>query len=80
MGSSQFWLQILDPDPITDETPPSLGGNKETVARLRDGEAAGVCNIREKLLKAGGTTMICKLHCFLTAITSKLNKMHKEEK
>lgn len=62
MSSSQFWLQIMDADPTIDETPAFLGGNKETVARLRDGEAAGVCNIREKLIKAGGTIMIYKLH------------------
>ena len=38
-------LQTLDADPPIDETAPSIGDVKETVANLRDGKAAGICNI-----------------------------------
>ena len=63
-------LQTLDADPPIDETAPSIGDVKEAVAaKLRGGKAAaGICNIRAELLKAGGEAMIRGLHAVLTAV------------
>ena len=55
---------MLDADPPTDETAPSIYHVKEAVAKLRCGKAAGVCNISAELLKA----MIHRLHAVLTAV------------
>ena len=38
------------------------------MAKLRDGKAAGICNISAELLKAGGEAMIRGLHAVLTAV------------
>ena len=57
-------LQTLDADPPIDGT----GDVKEAVAKLRDGKAAGICNISAELLKAGGEAMIRGLYAVLTAV------------
>ena len=61
-------LQTLDADPPIDETAPSIDDVKEAVAKLRDGKAAGICNMRAELLKAGGEAIICGLHAVLIAV------------
>ena len=64
--SGQLWtagLQMLDADLPIDKTAPSIGDVKETVAK-----AAGICNIRVELLKAGGEAMTHGLHAVLTAV------------
>ena len=55
-------LQTLDTDPPIEETAASIGDVKDSVAKLRGGKAAGICNISAKLLNAGGETMIRGLH------------------
>ena len=57
-----------DTDPPIDETAPSIYDVKEAVAKLREGNAACVCNISAELLKAGDEAMIRGLHAVLTAI------------
>ena len=59
---------MLDNDLPIDKTAPSIGDVKEAVAKLRGGKAAGVCNLSEELLKAGGEAMISGLHAVLTAV------------
>ena len=61
-------MQTLDADPPIDETAPSICDIKEAVANLRGGKAAGICNIRAELLKAGGEAMTHGLHAVLTAV------------
>ena len=41
---------------------------KGAVTKLRDGKAAGICNISAELLQALGMAMIYVLHALLTAI------------
>ena len=36
---------MLDTDSSIDETEPSIDDLKETVAKLRDGKADGICNV-----------------------------------
>ena len=57
-------LQVMDADPSINKAAPSIDEAKETVAKLRGGKAAGICNINAELLKAGG----CRLHVVLTAV------------
>ena len=45
---------------------PSIDEVKEAVAKLRDGQATGICNIDAQLLIAGGEAMIRGLHAVLT--------------
>ena len=59
---------MLDTDLPIDLTAPSTEYVKEAVAKLRDGKAAGVCNINAELLIAGGgrgvnTAQCTKLRC-----------------
>ena len=61
-------LQTLNADPPIDVTAPSIDDVKEAVAKLRGGKAAGICNISEELLKAGGEAMIRGLHAVFTAV------------
>ena len=55
-------LQTLDADPPINEIVPSIVDVKEAAAKLRGGKAAGICNIKAELLKAGGATMVRGLH------------------
>ena len=55
-------LQMLDDDPTINKTAPSTDDVKEAVAKLRDGKAAGICNISTELLKTGGKAMIHGLY------------------
>ena len=41
---------------------------REAVAKLRSGNAAGICNISAELVKAGGEAMIRGLHAVLTVV------------
>ena len=61
-------LQVMDADPPINEAAPSIDKVKKAVAKLRDGKAAGICNISAELLKAGGEAMIRGLHAVLTAV------------
>ena len=61
-------LQVMDVDPSINEATPSIDEVKEAVTKLRDGKAAGICNISAELLKAGGEAMIRGLHAVLTAV------------
>ena len=61
-------LQTLDADLPIDEAASSIDDVKETVAKLKGGKAAGICNISPELLKAGGEAMICRFHAVLTAL------------
>ena len=61
-------LQVVDADPPINEAAPSIDEVKEAVAKLKDGKAAGICNISAKLLKAGGEAMIHGLHAVLTVV------------
>ena len=61
-------LQLLDADPPINEATPSIDRVKEAVAKLKDGKAAGICNISVELLKAGGEAMIRELHAVLTVV------------
>ena len=61
-------LQMLDADPLIDETAPFIGVVKAAVAKLKGGKAAGICNISAELPKAGGEAMIRGLRAVLTAV------------
>ena len=60
-------LHVMDADAPINEAPPSIEV-KETVAKLRGGKAAGICNISVELHKAGGKAMIRGLHAVLSAV------------
>ena len=47
-------LEVMDADPLINETAPSTDDVKEVVKNLRDGKTAGFCNISAEVLKAGG--------------------------
>ena len=61
-------LQVVDADPLINETVPCLDRIKEAVARLSGRKVAGICIISAELLKAGGKTMIRGLYAVLTAV------------
>ena len=61
-------LQTLDGDSPIDETASSTDDVKEALAKLKDGKAAAICNIRAKLLKVGDEAIIRLLPAFLTAL------------
>ena len=61
-------IQALDADPLIDETSPSTDDIKEAVAKLRSGQAVGICYISVELLKAGCETMMLGLYGVLTAV------------
>ena len=61
-------LQVMDADMPINEAARSIDEDKEAVAKLRDGKAAGICNISAELLKARGEAMIRELQAFLTAV------------
>lgn len=44
-------LQVSDADPSIKKGSPFSDGVREAVAKLKGGEAFGICNIRAKLLK-----------------------------
>ena len=50
--------QVLDADISINEVAPFINEVKEAVEKLRDGKAAGICNINAELLKAKGEVMI----------------------
>ena len=51
-----------------DEAAPFIDRVKEAVAKLRDGKAAGICNISAEMLKVGGKAMIRRFYDVLTAV------------
>ena len=55
-------LQVMDADQSINEAAFSIDEVKEAVAKLRDGKAAGICNMSAELLKAGDEAMIRGLH------------------
>ena len=61
-------LQVMDADPPINEAASSLDEVKKAVAKLRDGEAAGICNISAEFFKAGDEAMIRGLHADLNAV------------
>ncbi|XP_069979404.1 uncharacterized protein [Penaeus vannamei] len=63
-GSAE--IPLLDP-PIS-ENPPSLTEFRGAISKLKNGKAAGICGIPDKLLKAGGESMAWGLHAVLSAI------------
>ena len=56
---------MFDADPPIDETPPSIGGVSEGVAKFRGGKTASICNISAELFKAGDEVMVRGLHAVL---------------
>lgn len=56
----------MEADPPVDEAPSSPHPVvREVVVRLKEGKAAGICNIYAKLLKPGGMAVTCGLHAVL---------------
>ncbi len=61
-------VEISAPNPPVDETLLSLAELRETANNLKGRKAAGVCNVRAEILKAGTEAMIHGLHAVLTAV------------
>ena len=61
-------LQVMDANPPINEAALSIDEVKGTVAKLRGGKAAGICNISAELPRAEGKAMIRGLHTVLTAV------------
>lgn len=58
-------FQVADTDPPIDKIPPSLDRVRDPVAKLRRGNAPGICIISPELLKAGGKAMVRGLHAVM---------------
>ena len=61
-------LQMLDADLPTDKTATCIDDVIKAMAKLRGGNAAGICSIKVELLQAWVEAKIHVLHAVLTAI------------